>query len=273
MRNIIRSLGVSTTVLLLAALFVSPVTAATTYSLTPFTFVGAAGDCGPGTPAGTPGGVVAKFDSTTGNPAPSLLLAKNVPTTDCSSAGATVNGVSGITLTELNYDVMGYCGAGAPRFNVVTSDNVTHFFGCASGTKTPTSNPSYTHVVFDPSNPAQAFPVIAPGTTVKSITLIQDEQGTTHLDNVSINSQVIGGPHTPKSKEDCKNGGYKTFVDANGNPFKNQGQCIAFVNHLNHDGDDNGDDNGDGGHGHGDNGHNDNGGNGNGDNGHHGSND
>jgi hypothetical protein len=221
----------------LTALSLAPVGAATNYTLTPFTFVGAAGDCGTASPAGTPGGVIAKFDNTTGNPAPSLFLAKIVPTTDCSAAGATVNGVSGITLTELNFDVMGYCGAGAPRFNVVTSDNVTHFFGCASGTQMPLGN-GWTHVVFNPSNPAQAFPVIAPGTTVTSIELIQDEQGTTHLDNISINNQVIGGPNTPQSKDDCKNGGYQSMRDANGNTFKNQGQCVSYFNHQDNHGND-----------------------------------
>ena len=83
----------------------------------------------------------------------------------------------------------------------------------------------------DPSNPAQAFPVIAPGTTVKSIELIQDEQGTTHLDNISINNQVIGGPNTPQSANDCKKGGYANLQDANGNTFKNQGQCVSSFNH------------------------------------------
>src|SRR4051812_37973080 len=77
--------------------------ASSTYTLTPWTYVGAMGDCGPAYPAGTPNGVVSKWDSTTGNPAPSLRLEKNVLTTDCSSAGATINGVSGITLTELNF--------------------------------------------------------------------------------------------------------------------------------------------------------------------------
>src|SRR6202042_1029765 len=105
------------------------------FSITPWTFVGALGDCGPGYPAGTPGGVVSKWDNSVGNPSPSLFLQKNVPTADCSSAGATVNGVNGITLTELNFQYDnsngGHCGAGAPRYDVVTSDNVTHFFGCA----------------------------------------------------------------------------------------------------------------------------------------------
>ena len=233
LQSIRRLAGGVVVLTMLATLFVSPVMAATTYTLTPFTFVGKAGDCGPGYPAGTPGGVVARFDNTTGNPAPSLLLAKNVPTTDCSSAGATVNGVAGITLTELNFDVMGYCGAGAPRFNVVTSDNVRHFFGCADGTQTSLGN-GWTHVVF---TPAQGVPAIIPGTTVKSIELIQDEQGTTHLDNISINNQVIGGPNTPKSADACKNGGYKNLLDANGNPFKNQGQCVSYFNHQHDQGD------------------------------------
>ena len=35
----------------------------------------------------------------------------------------------------------------------------------------------------------------------------------------------------PTSKDACKNGGYKTLTDQNGNPFKNQGQCVSYVNH------------------------------------------
>lgn len=32
------------------------------------------------------------------------------------------------------------------------------------------------------------------------------------------------------TKDDCKNGGYNTVKDAEGNSFKNQGQCIQYVN-------------------------------------------
>ena len=39
--------------------------------------------------------------------------------------------------------------------------------------------------------------------------------------------------NTPSSKDQCKDGGYRDFTDADGNPFKNQGQCVAFVNHQN----------------------------------------
>jgi hypothetical protein len=34
-------------------------------------------------------------------------------------------------------------------------------------------------------------------------------------------------PTTPATKDECKNGGFATFP-----MFKNQGECIAFVNHL-----------------------------------------
>jgi hypothetical protein len=34
----------------------------------------------------------------------------------------------------------------------------------------------------------------------------------------------------PTSKAQCKKGGWKNLVDSRGRPFKNQGQCVAFVN-------------------------------------------
>ena len=37
---------------------------------------------------------------------------------------------------------------------------------------------------------------------------------------------VTPAPRVPTSKEQCKNGGWRNFPQ-----FKNQGQCIAFVNH------------------------------------------
>jgi hypothetical protein len=224
--------GVSSIGLALAVPFAA--SAATTYTISPWTFVGAAGDCGVGYPAGTPGGVVSKWDNTTGNPSPSLFLQKNVPTTDCSSAGATVNGVNGITLTELNFQYQnnngGHCGAGAPRYNVVTTDNVTHFFGCIYGTHTDLAN-GWTQVEF--SN-ADGVPAVVPGEVVQSIDLVFDEgidqgSGFVNLDNFSINGQIIGGPNTPASKDACKNDGWKTLQDANGHSFKNQGDCVSYV--------------------------------------------
>lgn len=38
--------------------------------------------------------------------------------------------------------------------------------------------------------------------------------------------ELVRGPMT---KEECRNGGYLSFVNADGNPFKNQGQCVSSV--------------------------------------------
>jgi hypothetical protein len=40
---------------------------------------------------------------------------------------------------------------------------------------------------------------------------------------------ITPAPIAPKSKDDCKDGGYKKFGPPAG-PFENQGQCIKYVN-------------------------------------------
>lgn len=172
----------------------------------PGTYVGKAGDCGTGYPAGTKGGVSANWVAQqglpdSGNSNHALILTKSVLTTDCSAAGADVQGVAGMPATTLGFDYRSdsYCGAGAARFNVVTSDNIFHFVGgCANGTATPggtdSQGRSWTRVTFDLQNPAQAFPVAAPGTTLVSVSLIQDEQGSSILDNINVNGTLVGKP-------------------------------------------------------------------------------
>jgi hypothetical protein len=56
----------------------------------------------------------------------------------------------------------------------------------------------------------------------------------------------VGGPGLPlvsgdfvvhdavplTSKDQCKDGGWRNFTDDEGHPFENQGECIAFVQHV-----------------------------------------
>jgi hypothetical protein len=37
-------------------------------------------------------------------------------------------------------------------------------------------------------------------------------------------------PPRPEVRDDCKNGGWQNYVDGTGEPFRNQGLCIRFVN-------------------------------------------
>jgi hypothetical protein len=42
-------------------------------------------------------------------------------------------------------------------------------------------------------------------------------------------------PVVPTTKEQCKNGGFANYLDPRTNaPFKNQGQCVSFVEHQQH---------------------------------------
>ena len=138
-----------------------------------------------------------------------LLLAKTGPTLNNAAAGAELKNVKGITLTELGYDLRkapfggvddSHCGAGAPRFNVTTEANTTHFIGCASPPPTIASTgPGWSRLRW---TPAQAFPPIPPGAKVKQILIIFDEGqdaaggpdsfGLAVLDNIDVNGTLVG---------------------------------------------------------------------------------
>jgi hypothetical protein len=143
-----------------------------------------------------------------------LLLVKTGPTGNIAAAGAEVKGVKGITLTELGYDIRkgfiaanpagSHCGAGAPRFNVVTSDGVNHFVGCNSppAAVTDASN-AWLRLRWTPAQLLFASPPIPAGSVVNSIAIIFDEGtdtgpdfiGLAVLDNIDVNGKLVGqGP-------------------------------------------------------------------------------
>src|SRR5262245_9120683 len=157
----------------------------------PFAFVGAAGDCDTGYPAGSNivtaawlrgmglpdnGGPNSNLTDPRDNPNKrdphfGFLMSKNGPSPDCSSSGAEIEGVRGtrvVTTFVLGFDYRngGHCGAGAPRFNVVTKDSTGaetfHFVGgCANAASTPApQDAQWSQVRF---GPAQQFPPILPG--------------------------------------------------------------------------------------------------------------
>ena len=140
-----------------------------------------------------------------------LLLVKTGPTPNYAAAQADISGVSGIHLTELGYDVRkprsfadasgSHCGAGAPRFDVITSDNVDHFVGCASPPPLQTAaGVGFVRLRWTAAQLAAAFPPILPTDSVKSITIIFDEGqdtapdyfGLAVLDNIDINGTLVG---------------------------------------------------------------------------------
>jgi len=101
-------------------------------------------------------------------------------TADDLASGATVKGLTTLTAASWDLAPASYCGAGAPRLNVVTSDGKIHFFGCAA-------NRSGNHVSFklDAAGDGSGNGGIV-GKTVTSIDIVQDETGTAILMNLSF---------------------------------------------------------------------------------------
>jgi hypothetical protein len=112
------------------------------------------------------------------------LLQKNAPTTDDLAAGASIGGTGlGINLTQLDFDITGSCTLGSPRWNVVTADAKTHFYGCMA-------NNVSGHVKVDSNallnNDGSTNGGIKSTDTVTAIDLIADEQGSSTLTNVVV---------------------------------------------------------------------------------------
>lgn len=138
-----------------------------------------------------------------------MLLAKTGPTNNFASAAVELKGVRGTVVTELGYDIrkfgapasaMGsHCGAGAPRFLVITQAGTFHVIGCNSppGTVT-TSSTGWTRLRW---TAAEALPpIVGP---VDRILIIFDEGqdrapdyfGAAVLDNIDVNGVLVGkGP-------------------------------------------------------------------------------
>ena len=147
-----------------------------------------------------------------------LLLAKGGPSSTNASAGATILGVNGIKLTELGYDIRkpdaftdlrgSHCGAGSPRFNIVTNTG-THFIGCDSPAPIQTTVGAWIRLRWAP---AEAFPPIGPAEIVKSMEIVFDDGeippdnfGVAIIDNIDINATLIGrGPTRPEEGDQDK---------------------------------------------------------------------
>jgi hypothetical protein len=204
-------------------------------------FIGAEGDCGTNSPPGSNiivsvwlngiglpdngGGNTTNTlnptnPGTKGDPHQGLLLGKNGPTSDCSSSGASIWGVEGMTVYPgfyLGFDYRngGHCGGGAPRFNVNYTDSTgtiqgSSFVGnCSLATTTQAvQDPlEWTTLRWTATSPAQSFPAIPIGSIITSIDVVFDEGtdtvgaedprgiGLATIDNININGEIIrNGP-------------------------------------------------------------------------------
>ena len=142
-----------------------------------------------------------------------LYAEKTAATSANASAGAVLDGLKGV-VTQAG-DMLGYdmsndstCASG-PRFNVsyTLPDGTSGFSfvgGCNNSTKTVScQNPNWTTNRLDLQNPGQAFPIVPIGSTIQSVVLIVDEQGTYKMDNITFRDQVATKPGTSTTSTGC----------------------------------------------------------------------
>lgn len=130
-----------------------------------------------------------------------LILEKGCVITTFAAAGADITGEHDITLRELGFDYTGYCGAGAPRFNVYTNKEAGegYFVGCLSGTATPIeSRAGWFRVRFGEEDfipfGGETDPFAYGTTRIDQMEIIMDETGKVTLDNIDINGKFIKRP-------------------------------------------------------------------------------
>jgi hypothetical protein len=176
-----------------------------------------------------------------------LLLAKTGPTNDNASAGAVIKGVKGMMLTELGYDLRkagdntndprgSHCGAGAPRFNIV-SQGKTFFIGCNSPPPNEdTPGVGWQRLRWGGSAPLLAFSATDPlcqpcdirEITVDRLSIVFDEGqdtgpdnfGLAVLDNIDVNGTLVGRGQN-KPEDDDEDEGHGENSDRDHFQFKN----------------------------------------------------
>lgn len=174
---------------------------------------------------------------------------------------------SGLTLSQINTlstDVWvegdDACSDGSPRFQItVLDDSETKQVNAYVGNEPLNQCPSETWVnfgnemmpgqnldtsalvnglLFDPYQGAidkyGSLPVTEIRLVVDAGQFYPDGEQAIRVDNTNINGTVYDfNSQFPTDKDQCKKGGWKNLQDDTGKPFKNQGDCVSFVNHLN----------------------------------------
>lgn len=126
-----------------------------------------------------------------------LILQKNAPTPTNSAAGASLLNAAGSDLTDISFDVRGYCNNGAPRVNVYWGESwdnySTGFFGCARSLDTETTEDGWLRVAFNcDSEVGVPDEATGCGENILGIELVMDEEGQTDLRNIVVNGLFYG---------------------------------------------------------------------------------
>ncbi len=145
-------------------------------------------------------------------------------------------------VTQLSFNYTGVATAGSPRISLpidVTGDGTTDFYAfigafyCNDGAGLVDPIHDLTCTIFYTGGPVSGDPswavfVAAHPTWHVGATpfVIADDSGLWTVSDVPLGEQQAARGN----KDDCKKGGWKGLERADGSSFKNQGDCIQYVN-------------------------------------------
>ncbi len=163
--------------------------------------------------------------------------------------------------TDYKFENPDTCGLGSPRFQInvldsaSTTKNIFVYLGsypnyndCQSATSTATSTNTgdllEPGMYVDTSQVGGTFYQLYENaltqfgsSTVTGIQLVVDGPNqTVVVDNTVVDTTIFTyevpvppAPPMATTKQECKNGGWRTLGDSDGKAFKNQGDCVSFV--------------------------------------------
>jgi hypothetical protein len=168
------------------------------------------------------------------------------------------------TLSDLNNLATDYkftagsCGGGSPRFQVSVTNGTDegnifvylgpppNYTGCPMNTWENSANLVTPASLVDtaqldggsPYDPYSSALTKYGTYTVTGIQLVTDAgwmfgTQTAVFDNTMINDKTFTyEANIPSSKDQCKNDGWMSLENSDGQVFRNQGQCVSYFNHL-----------------------------------------
>jgi hypothetical protein len=179
--------------------------------------------------------------------ATSVVLAVESPAaaiTASVTGTAVTSGGDGLTTTDFEYNSSGTLGSGTMHFDFVLifegsrlrtegtgtltrSDGAT-FMGSETSTVDLSSFPFPVVITFDVTSGTGAL-----GEATGEIVLTGTSRGPGVVGDVFAMRGTLNIPlPVPTDKQQCKRGGWRNLQNGQAKAFRNQGQCVAFVNHA-----------------------------------------
>lgn len=164
--------------------------------------------------------------------------------TETITGTATTSGGNGLTTTDFVYTSPGILGSGTIHFDFVLIPQSPGFRTEGTGVLTrsdgATLTGTETGTVDLSSTP---FPVVIRFAVTSGTGALAGSTGEIVLTGTSSGAGVVGDvftmtgtlttrPPVPTDKDQCKHDGWQDLGDGRGEPFRNQGQCVSFVEHT-----------------------------------------